>query len=193
MTTMAANETKQSTPTGSDVKHTTEKSAFTEKEERVLKVAWLCLKSGPPEVDIAKLVELGGFNTAKTAANTWGVIKKKLMTLAPPVAEGEESGTFISFTYLVCDASFVDRCPVAIATPVKTPAKAKTTPKKKKAASDDGEEANENGESPKKKRKTSAKKTPTKKEVKAKEDAEESSGEAAAAAAAAVKGEAMEE
>lgn len=63
---------------------------FTEKEERVLKVAWSCLKSGPPDVDIEKLTKAGGFNTQKTAANTWGVIKKKLLAMAPAAAEGAE-------------------------------------------------------------------------------------------------------
>ena len=54
---------------------------FTEKEERVLKVAWSCLKSGPPDIDMNKLQVAGGFNTLKTAANTWGTIKKKLLQL----------------------------------------------------------------------------------------------------------------
>ena len=71
-----------------------EKSVFTAREEDVLKAAWHCLKS-PPEVgntfipepgqssismqiDIEKLMERADFKTAKTASNTWGVIKKKL-------------------------------------------------------------------------------------------------------------------
>jgi hypothetical protein len=66
-----------------------EKSLFTEKEERVLKAAWLCLKT-PPEIDIEKLKVAGDFNTVKTASNTWGMIKKKLATLAPPPVEGVE-------------------------------------------------------------------------------------------------------
>ncbi len=65
-----------------------EKPAFTDKEERVLKVAWFCLKSGPPDVDVEKLAKAGGFNTTKTASNTWGTIKKKLMAMAP--TEGDE-------------------------------------------------------------------------------------------------------
>jgi hypothetical protein len=65
-----------------------DKALFTDKEERVLKAAWICLKS-PPEIDIEKLKVAAEFNTTKTAANTWGVIKKKLATLAPPAAEGE--------------------------------------------------------------------------------------------------------
>lgn len=63
------------------------KPLFTQKEEQVMQVAWLCLKTGPPEIDISRLVKLGGFNTAKTASNTWGVIKRKL--LAMPEAQGE--------------------------------------------------------------------------------------------------------
>lgn len=63
------------------------KPSFTEKEERILKLAWQCLKS-PPEIDIEKLREVGEFNTTKTASNTWGLIKKKLASIAP-MAEGD--------------------------------------------------------------------------------------------------------
>lgn len=41
---------------------------FTEKEELVLKMAWQCLKSGPPEIDIAKLMELCEFKTQKVSS-----------------------------------------------------------------------------------------------------------------------------
>lgn len=60
---------------------TPKKELFSEREEKVLKFAWQCLKSGPPDVDIKKLTQVAGFNTEKTASNTWGVIKKKLATL----------------------------------------------------------------------------------------------------------------
>ena len=83
---MSTSPTKESSPAKA------EKALFTEKEERVLKAAWHCLKS-PPEVDIEKLKEAAGFNTTKTASNTWGVIKKKLATLAPAAAEGDGGGT----------------------------------------------------------------------------------------------------
>jgi hypothetical protein len=79
---MSSSPTKESSPSKAD------KSLFTEKEEKVLKAAWHCLKS-PPEIDIEKLRAAAEFNTTKTASNTWGVIKKKLATLAPPSAEGE--------------------------------------------------------------------------------------------------------
>ncbi|KAK6437896.1 hypothetical protein LTR95_005902 [Oleoguttula sp. CCFEE 5521] len=59
------------------------KPLFTDKEEKVLKVAWSCLKSGPPDVDIEKLQKAAGFNTSKTTSNTWATIKKKLATLSP--------------------------------------------------------------------------------------------------------------
>jgi hypothetical protein len=80
-----------------------EKSIFTEKEERVLKAAWFCLKT-PPEVDMEKLKVAADFNTLKTASNTWGTIKKKLATLAPPAAEGAEgdgmyNGFFLTFFF----------------------------------------------------------------------------------------------
>jgi len=70
-----------------------EKSFFTEKEEKVLKTAWHCLKS-PPEIDIEKLRVAAEFNTTKTASNTWGTIKKKLASLAPPPTEGEGDGMY---------------------------------------------------------------------------------------------------
>lgn len=65
---------------------------FTEKEEKVMKLAWSCLKS-PPDIDIEKLREVAEFNTTKTASNTWGVIKKKLAAIAP-MAEGEGTKRF---------------------------------------------------------------------------------------------------
>ncbi|KAK3117321.1 hypothetical protein LTR53_001438 [Teratosphaeriaceae sp. CCFEE 6253] len=109
-----------------------EKSVFTPKEEAVLKVAWSCLKSGPPEIDFEKLVKAYGFNTTKTAQNTWGSIKKKLNEMSPKVEAGEEAP--------------------------KTP-KSKATPRKrtKKAEEDGGEEA-ERASPEKKARKTPAKK-----------------------------------
>ncbi|CAC9888009.1 unnamed protein product, partial [Aureobasidium pullulans] len=65
----------ESTKGGSPAK--TEKKAvvFTEREEMVLKVAWRCLKSGPPE-----LTKAAGFNTQKTCSNMWSGLKKKLLT-----------------------------------------------------------------------------------------------------------------
>ena len=82
---MSTSPTKDSSPPKA------EKALFTEKEERVLKAAWLCLKS-PPEIDLEKLRVAADFNTTKTASNTWGLVKKKLATLAPPAAEGAEGG-----------------------------------------------------------------------------------------------------
>jgi hypothetical protein len=77
---MSTSPIKESSPAKAEV-------TFTEKEERVLKAAWSCLKS-PPEVDIEKLKDAAGFNTTKTASNTWGVIKKKLAALSPAEGEG---------------------------------------------------------------------------------------------------------
>ncbi|THX70292.1 hypothetical protein D6D05_08677 [Aureobasidium pullulans] len=70
----------ESTKGGSPAK--TEKKAvvFTDREEMVLKVAWRCLKSGPPEIDIEKLTKAAGFNTQKTCSNMWSGLKKKLLT-----------------------------------------------------------------------------------------------------------------
>jgi hypothetical protein len=75
-----------------------EKSLFTEKEERVLKAAWLCLKS-PPEIDLEKLRVAADFNTTKTASNTWGAIKKKLASLAPPAVEGDAGDGTYTFAF----------------------------------------------------------------------------------------------
>lgn len=63
---------------------------FTEKEDIILKVAWQCLKTGPPDIDMVKLTKLGKFNTNKTATNTWGVIKKKLAQMTPQL-DGEDA------------------------------------------------------------------------------------------------------
>ncbi|KEQ63747.1 uncharacterized protein M437DRAFT_65071 [Aureobasidium melanogenum CBS 110374] len=73
---MSDNESTGESPVKADKKAV----VFTEKEEMVLKAAWRCLKSGPPEIDMEKLMKAAGFNTMKTTSNTWGVIKKKLFT-----------------------------------------------------------------------------------------------------------------
>ncbi|KAI7545248.1 hypothetical protein KC331_g6331 [Hortaea werneckii] len=167
--------TKDTTPLGSDAETSSAAAAaadkkdttvptFTEKEERVMKIAWTCLKSGPPDVDIAKLTKAAGFNTTKTAANTWGAIKKKLLSMG---GDGGEEGVEGQ------DAP-------------KTP-KAKATPKKRGKKGDaDGEADAEAGAgagaedgSPKKKQR----KTPVKKGKKAAEEEE----------AAGIKGEDMDE
>ncbi|KAK6005983.1 hypothetical protein QM012_006393 [Aureobasidium pullulans] len=70
----------ESTNGESPVKADKKAVVFTDKEEMVLKAAWRCLKSGPPEVDMEKLMKAAGFNTMKTTSNTWGVIKKKLFS-----------------------------------------------------------------------------------------------------------------
>ncbi|KAK0959680.1 hypothetical protein LTS01_021285 [Friedmanniomyces endolithicus] len=111
-----------------------EKPAFTDKEERVLKVAWFCLKSGPPDVDVEKLAKAGGFNTTKTASNTWGTIKKKLMAMAPTEGdEGEGDGA----------GDMGDTAKTPTKTPTKAKAKAQATPKKRAKKTDDGEEEGE--------------------------------------------------
>lgn len=88
-TTPMGSDAKTSSAAAADKKDTTVPT-FTEKEERVMKIAWTCLKSGPPDVDIAKLTKAGGFNTSKTAANTWAVIKKKLLSMAGDGEEGAQ-------------------------------------------------------------------------------------------------------
>ncbi|KAK3716782.1 hypothetical protein LTR37_006132 [Vermiconidia calcicola] len=125
------------------------------REEDLFKIAMIhCLKSGPPDIDIQKFTAKGGFNTVKTASNTWGKIKAKLPK--PEVAEGDDGD----------------------ATPKKV--KATPTPRKRAAKKGDAEDddgvAGEGDSSPKKKpRKSPVKKTPAKKGVK-KEDADEEGG-----------------
>lgn len=84
----------------------TEKSLFTPREEGLLKTAWFCLKSGPPEIDYEKFMKLGEFQTLKTTQNTWGKIKQKLNSMAPPAAEGEEGASKltppVSVSTLLC-------------------------------------------------------------------------------------------
>lgn len=92
------------TPQG--VPATSSEVKFTEKEERVLKAVWACMKTLPEvsrasipapryriltlrQVDMAKLSHAAGFQTLKTCQNTWGQIKKKLMAQA--VANGKST------------------------------------------------------------------------------------------------------
>ncbi|KAK4890279.1 hypothetical protein LTR27_011040 [Elasticomyces elasticus] len=130
---MSTSPSKAATP-ASDAA-AVEKSLFTPKEEAVLKVAWACLKSGPPEIDFEKLVKAYGFNTTKTAQNTWGVIKKKLASITPVLEEPK--------------------------TPVKPKAKAASPTKKRTKKSEDGDDDDEEKTaSPEKKpRKSPVKKT----------------------------------
>jgi len=72
-------------------------TTFSEKETKYLVAAMLSLKSGPPDVDMTKFTKAGGFNTSKTASNTWGTLKKKLRELNP-VAEGDECRHYSSLS-----------------------------------------------------------------------------------------------
>lgn len=92
--TQPATDSKQSSPSKATTTTDTNKVLFTPKEEALLKIAMThCLKSGPPEIDIHKFTKYGDFNTLKTAQNTWGKIKGKLVQAAGPAKmddEGEE-------------------------------------------------------------------------------------------------------
>jgi hypothetical protein len=77
----------------------TEKPIFSEKETKLLTVAMLSLKSGAPDLDMAKFMAGGEFNTMKTAQNTWGVLKKKLIALSP-VADEAATGSGLSHVHL---------------------------------------------------------------------------------------------
>lgn len=65
----------------------TEKPTFTERELRHITAAMLSLKTGLPDIDYTKFQKNGEFNTIKTAQNTWGVLKKKIMAMNPEAAE----------------------------------------------------------------------------------------------------------
>jgi hypothetical protein len=67
---MSADGSASPNKTGVDSGTATPLPTFTEKEERVLKVAWFCLKSGAPEIDYEKLTKAGGFNTQKVSQTT---------------------------------------------------------------------------------------------------------------------------
>ncbi|THY70641.1 hypothetical protein D6C87_10334 [Aureobasidium pullulans] len=157
----------ESTKGGSPAK--TEKKAvvFTDREEMVLKVAWRCLKSGPPEIDIEKLTKAAGFNTQKTCSNMWSGLKKKLLTdvdgNALPTAPGRHR-LFHNLSNSLTTS--------AIATPKPTKGKKGTaTPAKKRAKKDvdDDEDDEDEGRSIAKKTKPS----PVKKVLIKAEDSDE--------------------
>ncbi|KAM0721065.1 hypothetical protein Q7P37_003351 [Cladosporium fusiforme] len=117
--------------------------SFTEKEERVLKLVWQCLKT-MPEVDLEKLRVTCGFNTAKNTSNTWGTIKKKLQSMVT----AEDDATETSVT----KATPTKRKKAAVATDADgevaaTPSKKRKTPTKKKATKAPVEDAVEKEQS----------------------------------------------
>ncbi|KAJ9627204.1 putative tRNA threonylcarbamoyladenosine biosynthesis protein kae1 [Taxawa tesnikishii (nom. ined.)] len=128
---------------------TEDKSLFTAKEEAAMKVAWQCLKS-VPEIDMEKFKDKAGFNTIKTAQNTWGVIKRKLFT--------NEDGNVI----MPSPAKSANGEPT---TPKKTPKKGTATPKKRGKKNDESDSDDDDQPTPAKKK---GRKTPSKKEVKGK-------------------------
>ncbi|KAI5193628.1 hypothetical protein E4T39_08864 [Aureobasidium subglaciale] len=125
---------------------------FTDKEELVLKAAWRCLKSGPPEVDMEKLTKAAGFNTLKTAANTWGVIKKKLFADVDGITTPSAPGS-----------------PSTPKEPKTAKAKKRTKKRTKKAAEDDDEDEDEGRSIPAKRKKPS----PVKKTIKSEDSDDE--------------------
>ncbi|KAF2163428.1 hypothetical protein M409DRAFT_57336 [Zasmidium cellare ATCC 36951] len=149
-----------STPPPTTPGKDTVKPAFSEKDMRLLAAAMLSLKTGLPELDYVKFQANGEFNTMKTAQNTWGVLKKKIMSMNPEAAEaavGESFPVFPVSTY------FVD-CVVLTEDDIKATPKSKATPKKrtkKEAEAEDGDEgagADDEEASAKKKPKTPRKK-----------------------------------
>ncbi|KAI8239368.1 hypothetical protein K4K55_001910 [Colletotrichum sp. SAR 10_96] len=67
----------------------TTKKPLTDRELEILKHAWNCMKT-PPEIDYPKLAEACGMTNPRSAANAWGVIKKKLFADMPAPAANED-------------------------------------------------------------------------------------------------------
>lgn len=63
--------------------------AFSERDVRLIVAAMQSLSGGPPEIDFDKFTDHGGFNTKKTAMNTWGTLKKKIAEVNPGAMIGE--------------------------------------------------------------------------------------------------------
>lgn len=96
-----------------------EKSVFTEREEALLKIAWNCLKTAPEvcyahamsqevtsltetsQIDYEKFQVAGGFNTMKTTQNTWGKIKKKLVTAPDGVESPGGPSKYCAFRFQI--------------------------------------------------------------------------------------------
>lgn len=142
-----------------------EKPAFNEKETKLLTVAMLSLKSGPPEIDIQKFMTGGGFNTIKTAQNTWGVLKKKLASMSPATENGDtgSGSTAVSSKSHACEPPNFDPADNFTAATAE-----KKTPKKRTKKESSGDDDAEVGGSPTKK----AKKTPTPRKTAAQKKAE---------------------
>ncbi|PSR82904.1 hypothetical protein BD289DRAFT_501498 [Coniella lustricola] len=52
--------------------------ALSVREAEILTKAWMCLKSGPPEIDYEKLAGECGMTNPRSAGNAWSAIKKKM-------------------------------------------------------------------------------------------------------------------
>ncbi|GAB7362199.1 hypothetical protein MBLNU230_g2225t1 [Neophaeotheca triangularis] len=121
---------------------------FNEKEVKMLVAMSQSLKNGPPDIDIQKFTKIGGFNTQKTASNSWGNLKKKLRELNP-AEDGDDGKDSLHFSfYQGTLAKFTS----SATTPKKKSSKRKSP---EKAANE--EEALDDGETPKKKAKAKGK------------------------------------
>ncbi|KAI1100031.1 hypothetical protein F4804DRAFT_59397 [Jackrogersella minutella] len=68
---------------------TNKKNEITEKESKVLALAWLCFKT-QPEIDNEKLAKLAGYQNPKSVSNVICSVKKKIAALAS--AEDDNGG-----------------------------------------------------------------------------------------------------
>lgn len=149
-----------------------EKPLFTDKETKLLTVAMLSLKSGPPEIDMQKFTTAGGFNTVKTAQNTWGVLKKKLAAMSP--APNNEDGDPGSGSTAISSKPCATVSPnLDIADNHIAATSEKKTPKKRTKKDSSAEDDAETEESPTKK----PKKTPTPRKTAAQKKAEAAAAE----------------
>ncbi|KAJ9142908.1 hypothetical protein NKR23_g6784 [Pleurostoma richardsiae] len=66
-----------------------EKVKLTDRELEILGKAWSCLKT-LPEIDYEKLASELGMSNHRSAANAWGLIKKKLAIVLPTISKANK-------------------------------------------------------------------------------------------------------
>ncbi|KXT11905.1 hypothetical protein AC579_10492 [Pseudocercospora musae] len=65
-----------------------ENDAFTDREQKVMALAWQCFAE-QPKIDFEKLARLSGYTNVRSASNAWGAIKKKLASQANKAGAGD--------------------------------------------------------------------------------------------------------
>ncbi|KAF2750868.1 hypothetical protein M011DRAFT_474360 [Sporormia fimetaria CBS 119925] len=146
---------------------------FTEREQEILKFAWSCLKSGPPEIDYQKLASLLGMSNPRSASNAWAKIKPRLMHGVPEGEDGAVAATLKKGRKPKAKADAAngdDDSGDGPATPKKRSPKKKAAPKVKTEGDDDGEGDEDMPDAPATPAKSPRKRAPKKQDV----DGEES-------------------